>query len=104
MEKRIVVVTGAFGFLGRAVAKRALDMGAFVAQVDRSETAPAAAGAARNLIVPGVDLADPEAARAAFARIGAHFGGIDALLNIAGGFVWQKVAGGILPPGTECMT
>lgn len=47
-------------------------------------------------MLPGVDLADPDAARAAFARIGAHFGGIDALLNVAGGFVWRQVAGGDL--------
>ena len=96
MEKRIVVVTGAFGVLGRAVVKRALELGAFVAQVDRGDAAPNAADAARALVLPGVDLADPDAARAAFARIGAHFGGIDALLNVAGGFAWQKVAGGDL--------
>ena len=95
MEKRIVVVTGAFGVLGRAVAQRALERGAFVAQIDRS-AAPGATDAARTLAIPGVDLADPEAARAAFARVGAHFGGIDVLLNIAGGFVWEKVSGGDL--------
>ncbi len=94
MEKRIVVVTGAFGVLGRAVVKRALELGAFVAQVDNSYAAPGAADAARNLVLPGVDLADPDAARAAFARIGGHFGGIDALLNVAGGFAWQTIAGG----------
>jgi NAD(P)-dependent dehydrogenase (short-subunit alcohol dehydrogenase family) len=100
MEKRIVVVTGAFGVLGRAVVRRALDLGAFVAQVDRSEAAGSAPEMARDLartlVLGGVDLADPEATRAAFARIGAHFGGIDALLNVAGGFVWQTVAGGDL--------
>jgi NAD(P)-dependent dehydrogenase (short-subunit alcohol dehydrogenase family) len=96
MEKRIVVVTGAFGFLGRAVVRRALERGAFVAQVGRGAAAPGAADAARTLALPGVDLADPDAARAAFALIGAHFGGIDALLNIAGGFVWEKVEGGDL--------
>ncbi len=96
MEKRIVVVTGAFGVLGRAVVRRALELGAFVAQVDRGDAAPGADDAARNLVLPGVDLADPDAARAAFARIGAHFGGIDALLNVAGGFVWRQVAGGDL--------
>jgi NAD(P)-dependent dehydrogenase (short-subunit alcohol dehydrogenase family) len=94
MEKRIVVVTGAFGVLGRAVVKRALELGAFVAQVDSGYAAPGAADAARNLVLPGVDLADPDAARAAFARIGGHFGGIDALLNVAGGFAWQTIAGG----------
>lgn len=96
MEKRIVVVTGAFGVLGRAVVKHALELGAFVAQVDRGYAAPGAADAARNLVLPGVDLADPDAARAAFARIGGHFGGIDALLNVAGGFAWQNIAGGDL--------
>ncbi|WP_298354271.1 SDR family oxidoreductase [Rhodoblastus sp.] len=95
MENRIVVVTGAFGVLGRAVAQRALERGAFVAQMDRG-AAPGAMDAARTFAIPGVDLADPDAARAAFARVGAHFGGIDVLLNIAGGFVWEKVEGGDL--------
>lgn len=96
MQNRIVVVTGAFGVLGRALVQRALETGASVAQVDRGGVALGAADPTRNLIVGGVDLADPEATGAAFTRIGAHFGGIDVLLNIAGGFVWQKVEGGDL--------
>jgi NAD(P)-dependent dehydrogenase (short-subunit alcohol dehydrogenase family) len=37
----------------------------------------------------GVDLTDPAAAQTAIDRVAAHFGRLDALLNIAGGFVWQ---------------
>ncbi|WP_298422912.1 SDR family oxidoreductase [Rhodoblastus sp.] len=98
MDKRIVVVTGAFGSLGRAVVGRALEQGALVAQVDVSEArlGEQHADEARTLVLGGVDLADAEAARAAFARVDSHFGGLDALLNIAGGFAWQTVANGDL--------
>ena len=37
----------------------------------------------------GVDLTDPASARAAVDAAAAHFGRLDALLNVAGGFVWQ---------------
>jgi NAD(P)-dependent dehydrogenase (short-subunit alcohol dehydrogenase family) len=37
----------------------------------------------------GVDLTDPASATKAIDAVAAHFGRLDALLNIAGGFVWQ---------------
>lgn len=97
MENRVVVVTGAFGVLGQAVVRRAVELGARVALVDigaqKSGGAPTAP-AGRTLALEGVDLADGEAAHAAFDRIAAHFGGVDALLNVAGGFAWETLADG----------
>ena len=97
MENRVVVVTGAFGILGQAAVRRAVEMGARVAMVDigaqkpgGAETAPAGP----TFKLEGVDLAASEAAHSAFARIAAHFGGVDVLLNIAGGFVWETMADG----------
>jgi NAD(P)-dependent dehydrogenase (short-subunit alcohol dehydrogenase family) len=85
------VITGAFGILGRAAAEEAKARGATVAMLDirtseQSITDPALAIA--------VDLGDLAAASAAMSAIRAHTGRVDALLNIAGGFVWQSVAEG----------
>jgi NAD(P)-dependent dehydrogenase (short-subunit alcohol dehydrogenase family) len=38
-----------------------------------------------------VDLTDDKAAETAMAEVAARLGGIDALLNVAGGFTWQTV-------------
>ena len=85
MTNRTLVVTGGHGILGRAVVGAALARGLNVALIDH------AAGEAPDgaLEVGGVDLTDATAAGAAMAKVVAKFGGIDALLNIAGGFVWQ---------------
>src|SRR5690606_35219563 len=40
-----------------------------------------------------VDLTDPAQAKTAIEAVVAHFGRLDALLNIAGGFVWSPVEG-----------
>ena len=96
MQDRVVVVTGGFGTLGRAVARRAFERGARVAVIDIGQKGAGHPLAPRTLELGGVDLTDTASARAAFARIEAEFGGVDVLLNIAGGFVWQKVAGGDL--------
>lgn len=88
MTTRTLVVTGGHGVLGQAVVKAALARRLNVAVIDhaRGETAPGEA-----LEIGGVDLTDARAAEAAMARVVDRFGGIDALLNIAGGFVWQTV-------------
>ncbi|MES2860355.1 MAG: SDR family NAD(P)-dependent oxidoreductase [Pseudomonadota bacterium] len=84
--KRTFVVTGGHGVLGQAVVAAALAQGHNVALIDhaKGETAPDGA-----LELSGVDLTDPAAAEAAIAKVVERFGGIDAVLNIAGGFVWQ---------------
>ena len=86
MTPRTLVVTGGHGTLGKAVVEAALADGLNVALIDHAtgEAAPD-----RALEIGGVDLTDAGAAEAAMARVVERFGGIDALLNIAGGFVWQ---------------
>lgn len=84
MSDRVLVVTGAHGVLGQAVVQAAAGEWR-LALVDHAQ-GEAAAGA---LNLCGVDLTDPDAAQTAIDRIASHFGRIDALLNIAGGFVWQ---------------
>ncbi|HVN43016.1 MAG TPA: SDR family NAD(P)-dependent oxidoreductase [Steroidobacteraceae bacterium] len=94
---RIVVVTGAFGVLGAAVASRFASQGARVALIDLA-MAPAPALAARfaggHLLLGGVDLSDFESTRKAIAAVAMRWGGIDVLVNVAGGFRYERLAEG----------
>ena len=87
-----VVVTGGFGALGRVVADTLRQGGARVAVVDHAP-APTDSGAAA---FGGVDLADENAARQALTQAAEALGGLDALINIAGGFSWETVGEGHL--------
>lgn len=91
-DKRIVI-TGAFGTLGAAVVRTALDAGAKVAAVDR---APAPAGLDGAHGFGGVDLSDAASAKNAIDDAVKALGGLDALVNIAGAFRWETVADGKL--------
>jgi NAD(P)-dependent dehydrogenase (short-subunit alcohol dehydrogenase family) len=88
MTDRVAAITGAHGVLGRAVVGAAMARGLKVALIDhaRGETAPDGA-----LELSGVDLTDAAQARAAMQKVVETFGRLDIVLNIAGGFVWQKV-------------
>jgi len=88
MGKGRIVVTGAAGTLGRAVAERLHRAGWEVVAVDLAPAAdlPGCAAAA----VGGVDLTDEAAVARAFADLGPLAG----LVNVAGGFAWEKVAEG----------
>ncbi|MDH5176387.1 MAG: SDR family NAD(P)-dependent oxidoreductase [Gammaproteobacteria bacterium] len=94
---RVVVVTGAFGALGSALAKAFAGTGARLALIDLSQPAAelqAQYGGAGHMLLGGVDLADVEGTRKVMAAIAMRFGGIDVLVNVAGGFRWQKIADG----------
>ncbi|CAN5550545.1 SDR family oxidoreductase [soil metagenome] len=96
-QPRIVAVTGAFGILGAAVARAAAGQGAKVALIDFSKTSPEGlleSCGPDALALPGVDLTDPGAARVAVDEAASRFGGLDVLINIAGGFAWQTHADG----------
>ncbi len=91
MSGRVFVITGAFGVLGRAVAQAAAGEGAQLALIDVAPEGPAPSGA---FVQGGVDLTDPADAKAAIDAAADRFGRVDALINIAGGFVWQTVEEG----------
>ena len=92
MSGRSVIVTGGFGALGRVVAAAFAAQGDSVARID---FAPESMDAGANMIdIAGVDLSDPVAAAAAVERVKAEFGGIDVLVNIAGGFTWETLNDG----------
>ena len=87
-----IVVTGAFGSLGKQVVTMALAAGAKVAAVDY---APAEGQQQQDglVLLGGADLTSVESAQAAFAEAKQQLGGIDGLVNIAGGFAWETFAG-----------
>jgi NAD(P)-dependent dehydrogenase (short-subunit alcohol dehydrogenase family) len=92
MQGKIVIVTGASGALGKVVAASALAKGAKVAAIDHA--ASAAKPTAQWLELGGVDLTDAAQARKAIDEAAAHFGKLDALINIAGGFAFEKAVEG----------
>ncbi|WP_296814899.1 SDR family NAD(P)-dependent oxidoreductase [Brevundimonas sp.] len=89
MRDKVVVITGAFGQLGRVVAAQAAAQGARVAALDHAAQPPA--GFEVAFVRGGLDLSDEAQARAAMDAVLAELGRIDALINIAGGFVWETV-------------
>jgi len=97
LQKQVVVVTGAFGSLGMAVARHFAVRGAQLALFDLSQHPPADLQrdlGAKHLFIGGVDLGDVESSRRAMAAAAMRFGGIDVLVNVAGGFQWQTLLEG----------
>lgn len=91
---RSVVVTGGFGVLGQAVSEAFADAGEKVARID---FAPAPhSPVASALDIGGVDLSDQSATQAALDKVAAAHGGLDVLVNVAGGFMWETLEGGSL--------
>jgi NAD(P)-dependent dehydrogenase (short-subunit alcohol dehydrogenase family) len=92
MNGKIVVVTGASGALGKVVTEAALARGARVAGVDHAMSQVAAT--ADRVEFGGVDLSDAAQAKKAIGAAASHFGKLDVLINIAGGFAFETVAEG----------
>ena len=93
----VVVITGAFGALGRAVAQAFAMSGAQLALLDVAPQPPMVVRELLGrapLVFGGVDLTDLEATRRVMAATSMRFGGIDVLVNIAGGFQWEKLENG----------
>jgi NAD(P)-dependent dehydrogenase (short-subunit alcohol dehydrogenase family) len=93
MAGRAFAITGAFGVLGCAVAEAAAAAGMRVALIDRAWDVPGRCPG-EALVLGGVDLTDAVQAGRAIDTAAEKFGGLDALLNIAGGFRWEKLEGG----------
>src|SRR5258707_10978439 len=92
MDGKVIVVTGALGALGSVVVEEALARGARIASVDH---APTQVPATADLFeLGGVDLTDVAQAKKAIDAAASHFGKLDALINIAGGFAFETVADG----------
>ncbi len=87
-KDKVVMVTGAAGSLGRAVAEAFAQQQASLALVDVSDAAlrAAYAGADKKRLLLSADLTDAASAQRVVAAAQEHFGQVDALCNIAGGF------------------
>jgi NAD(P)-dependent dehydrogenase (short-subunit alcohol dehydrogenase family) len=92
MQGKIIVVTGASGALGKIVAATALAKGARVAAIDHAASTVKATS--ERIELGGVDLTDAAEARKAIDAAASHFGKLDALVNIAGGFAFETTAEG----------
>ena len=92
MNGKIIVITGALGALGRVVAEIAQKRGACIAGIDHVPSS--AAATPERIELGGVDLSDAAQAKHAVDAAAAHFGKLDALINIAGGFIFETVADG----------
>jgi NAD(P)-dependent dehydrogenase (short-subunit alcohol dehydrogenase family) len=94
LSGRKIVVTGAFGALGTKVSVAVRAAGATVTCIDHSAVERAHDSLEGCVVIGGVDLALPDAAAAALKGAAKQMGGLDGLVNIAGGFRWEKVEGG----------
>jgi NAD(P)-dependent dehydrogenase (short-subunit alcohol dehydrogenase family) len=95
---KVIIVTGAAGNVGRAVAQLLAERGARVAAVD-TQRAPLeavvgslAGNAGRHLALPGVDLTDPAACGTLVAEVQQALGRIDGVVTTVGGFAMAKLA------------
>lgn len=95
LQGKTFAVTGGFGSLGRALGDELIKRGARVILIDRSDV-PGLAHHPDRIALGGVDLGDPQAAANAVTRALAHAGALDGLVNVAGGFAWEKLEQGAI--------
>lgn len=91
---RSIIVTGGFGVLGHAVAEAFAKQGDQIARIDFAPSAAVPLPGA--LDIGGVDLTDAAATQAALDKVTQAHGGIDVLVNVAGGFIWETLEDGSL--------
>ncbi|WP_159621413.1 SDR family oxidoreductase [Ruania rhizosphaerae] len=87
MNERVVVVTGAGGGIGAALATRLAGQGAQLALTSRSQEKLDAAAALLDqdrVLARAADLTDEDQVRDLFSAVGERFGRVDALVNVAG--------------------
>ena len=88
LSGKVIALTGAAGALGAAAALTLTQQGATVAHLDHGK------GSAAPLHFGGLDLADEQAAADVFAKIHDKTQRLDALINVAGGFAFEKFEAG----------
>jgi NAD(P)-dependent dehydrogenase (short-subunit alcohol dehydrogenase family) len=102
MNGRSIIVTGGFGALGRVVAAAFSAQGDRVARIDLAPFSPDSI--ANGIDLPGVDLTNAEAVELAVDIVKEKLGGVDVLVNIAGGFTWETLNGGSIESWEKMFT
>jgi NAD(P)-dependent dehydrogenase (short-subunit alcohol dehydrogenase family) len=95
LSEKVVVVTGADGALGQAVAATLSAYGAKLALLSHASSS-AGIQPAGAWHYGGIDLTLEAAARSAMERIARDAGRIDGLINVAGGFRFEKLSEGTI--------
>lgn len=90
MTKPMIIVTGACGTAGRAIAATLAARNLSVAGIDIGP--PPEGPSDFTMFLSNTDLTDPAATERAFDRIRSAQGGVCGLVNVAGGFVWKTFA------------
>jgi NAD(P)-dependent dehydrogenase (short-subunit alcohol dehydrogenase family) len=94
LDGKVILVTGATGNLGGAVAKGALSAGARVALAGRSMESLERAFADSDTVglIPNVDLTDAVSTREYVDQAIMRFGRVDGLISTVGGFAFANMA------------
>lgn len=92
LQGKRIAVTGATGALGAVVVRAAAAAGASVAAIARASASKAPPQPSGVVLFGDTDISDASAAEATLRAIAQKLGGLDALVNVAGGFRWGKVA------------
>jgi NAD(P)-dependent dehydrogenase (short-subunit alcohol dehydrogenase family) len=95
LSGKVFVVTGALGALGQAVTTCLIAHGAKLALLG-NRARPGVEHPVGALVYTGVDLSQKDAASGIFERVFKEMGRIDGLVNLAGGFQWDKLEGSSL--------
>ncbi len=108
LEKRVVVITGATGGLGKETARQFAAQGARLALVSTNPDKLQAVIDELNLpaectLTMAADLRQPESSRSVVKQILGHFGRADALINLVGGWIGGKTLLETTPDETASM-
>jgi NAD(P)-dependent dehydrogenase (short-subunit alcohol dehydrogenase family) len=95
LSGKVLVVTGALGTLGQAVTACLTAHGARLALLAHRD-APEIMHSDAALMYTGIDLSQKDATRGICERVFKDMGRIDGLVNLAGGFHWDKLEGSSL--------
>jgi NAD(P)-dependent dehydrogenase (short-subunit alcohol dehydrogenase family) len=97
VQNRSVVITGAFGALGRVVTEVAASAGYVVFGIDLASHEPEGLRdrlGTNGTLIGGVDLSSLQAALWAMAGVKTKAGRLDALINLSGGFAYETLESG----------